>query len=151
MGKNSIKKEFSAGGIIMRKNKNCLEALIIKDSFGNYAFPKGHIEENESIEEAAKREIAEEVGLDKLELIAEIGVNEYYFTDKFNNNAKVHKFVHYFLFMTSPESLVKVQAEEGIKDPKWIPINKLVESINYDNLKPIAQKAEQFLNNYDQH
>lgn len=152
MGKNTIKQEFSAGGVIARKDKNNnIEILIIEDSFGQNAFPKGHVENNESIEETAEREIFEEVGLKKLKLITEIGTNEYYFTDKFNNNAKIHKFVRYFLFMTDYQSKIKVQKEEGIKNPRWIPLNILDTTVSYENLKRIAKKTKECLKNFYDH
>ncbi len=140
-----MQKEFSAGGIVVKKTPQGTKALVIKDAYGNYAFPKGHIEESESIVEAAKREIAEEVGIKDLTLIADLGVNEHFFNDKYQNNQKIHKFVNYFLFKTHRDSKAIPQDEEGISDPRWIKIDNLVDEITYTNLKEITAKAVQIL------
>lgn len=140
-----MQKEFSAGGIVIKKGSEGFEALVIKDAYGSYAFPKGHIEENESIEEAAKREISEEVGIKNLKLIADLGVNEHFFTDKYQNNQKIHKFVNYFLFETTLDAKATPQSEEGISDPRWIKIDNLTDAITYANLKEITKKAVQIL------
>ena len=43
--------EFSAGGIIYRKNNGQFEFALILDSFGKWTIPKGHIEKKEKPEE----------------------------------------------------------------------------------------------------
>lgn len=136
-----MQKEFSAGGIVIKKGSKGFEALVIKDAYGSYAFPKGHIEADESIEEAAKREVAEEVGIKDLKFIADLGVNEHFFTDKYQNNQKIHKFVNYFLFETTDDAEAIPQSEEGISDPRWIKIDDLTDAITYANLKEITKKA----------
>lgn len=57
--------EHSAGAVIYRRRANGeLEYLIVQSIVNhNWGFPKGHLENNETPQEAAKREVAEEVGL----------------------------------------------------------------------------------------
>jgi len=59
-----MKKEYSAAGIVICKNEGKLSVLLIKDRFGKWTWPKGHIEKGETPQEAAEREIKEEVGLE---------------------------------------------------------------------------------------
>ena len=57
--------EKSCGAVIFRKNKNDVKLLLVKNHNGrHWSFPKGHIEENETEEETAIREIKEETNLD---------------------------------------------------------------------------------------
>ena len=60
-----MKMEHSAGAVIYRKRRDGeLEYLIVQSVVNyNWGFPKGHLENNEDAEEAAKREVFEEVGL----------------------------------------------------------------------------------------
>lgn len=83
--------ETSAGCIIYKKEAE-IKYLIMLDRNDNYAFPKGHIEEGESLKEAAKREIKEEVGLD---INIENGFE--YKIEYLINEGKTKKIVHYFL------------------------------------------------------
>lgn len=56
--------EHSAGSIIYRKNNGQIEFLIVESVLHHtWGFPKGHLEKGETEENAAKREVAEEVGL----------------------------------------------------------------------------------------
>ena len=55
--------EKSCGGIVYRKFHGNTEILLIKHiKSGYWSFPKGHVENGETEEETAKREIKEETG-----------------------------------------------------------------------------------------
>ena len=57
--------EKSCGGIVYRKFHGNTEILLIKHiKSGYWSFPKGHVENSETEEETAKREIKEETGID---------------------------------------------------------------------------------------
>ena len=58
--------EHSAGGVIFRRSAEGPLYLVIRDSYRNWGFPKGHVEEGESEVDAARREVGEETGLDHL-------------------------------------------------------------------------------------
>ena len=55
-----MKKEKSAGGVVLRKD----DVLLLKRFAGNWVLPKGHIEKDETAEIAALREVREETGVD---------------------------------------------------------------------------------------
>jgi len=54
-----IVREPTAGGVVFRRNKNGeIEILLIQDAKDRWTIPKGHIEEGETAQQTAKREIA---------------------------------------------------------------------------------------------
>lgn len=56
--------EHSAGSVIYRKENDELLFLIVESVLHHtWGFPKGHLEKGETEQQAAKREVAEEVGL----------------------------------------------------------------------------------------
>ena len=59
-------REYSAGGVVYRKENNDYKFIIVLDAYDKWTFPKGHIEENEDRPTAAIREISEEVGIKKM-------------------------------------------------------------------------------------
>ncbi len=99
----------------------------MKDMNGSWTFPKGLIEKDEQPEEAAEREIKEEVGITGLKLIKEVDNIEYWY----RRNGLIHKKVYYFLFELKGTAKIKVQKEEGISEAKWFDINKADKDIGY--------------------
>ena len=57
-------KEKSCGAIVYKKENDEFKFLLVHQNNGNYSFPKGHMEENETELETALREIKEETNLD---------------------------------------------------------------------------------------
>lgn len=56
--------EKSCGAVVYRHYGDTVEYLTVKSkAFGHWGFPKGHVEEGESEQESAKREVLEETGL----------------------------------------------------------------------------------------
>ena len=70
-----INKTITAGGIIINEYK---EVVIVNQNHDSWSLPKGHVEDNETFLETAKREIYEETGLSNIELIKELGSYERY-------------------------------------------------------------------------
>ncbi|MBI2590109.1 NUDIX domain-containing protein [Candidatus Berkelbacteria bacterium] len=137
--------ERSAGGIVVRRNpKRGIEILVIQDSHGGWAFPKGRIEPNETPIQAARRETREEVGLDDLILIRSLGTSEFWFHDRFEQPGEnVHKFIDHFLFETLIGTEPKPQIKERILDLRWATPTELEQIISYKTLKPILKRIRE--------
>ncbi len=57
-----------AGGVVLLDG----QLVLRRNAKGEYLFPKGHVEEGETLEETALREVAEEVGVEA-EILGELG------------------------------------------------------------------------------
>lgn len=102
---------ISAGGVVVRKDKNKLMIALLQDKkFSDYMLPKGRVENGESLEAAAKREIGEEMGLRELQFIDKLGEKE-----RFTFEKNEWRKTYYFLFSTNQLS-GKQQLEEGERD-----------------------------------
>lgn len=55
--------EKSCGAVIFTRMNNEIKYLLIRNLGGIYGFPKGHVEQGETEEQTALREVFEEVGL----------------------------------------------------------------------------------------
>ena len=64
--------ETSAGGIVFRTEGTEPLYLLIRDSYQNLRFRKGHLENGERPDAAALREVREKTGIAKLELRAPV-------------------------------------------------------------------------------
>ena len=63
MSRDHARDETSAGGVVFRLEDGQPMYLLIRDSYHNWGFPKGHLQNGELPEAAALREVAEETGL----------------------------------------------------------------------------------------
>jgi 8-oxo-dGTP pyrophosphatase MutT (NUDIX family) len=69
-----IVREPTAGGVVFRRDeKGAIEILLIQDAKDRWTIPKGHIEEGETAQETAKREIGEEAGLTETDVLGWLG------------------------------------------------------------------------------
>ncbi len=86
-------RETSAGGVVFRRGAEGVpHFLMIRDSYKNWGFPKGHLEVDEPPAEAARREVAEETGLGDLIVHGPIRVIDWYF--RFRGKT-IHKYCHF--------------------------------------------------------
>jgi ADP-ribose pyrophosphatase YjhB (NUDIX family) len=91
-----VAEHVSCGGVIARKEGDTvLIALITEPGLSEHVLPKGHLEPGESLEQAARREIAEEAGISDLALVCKLGVKE-----RLDFHKRAWKVTHYYLFTT---------------------------------------------------
>lgn len=127
--------EKSCGGIIFFKTKQNTKILLVKNNNGRYwSFPKGHIEQDETEQQTAVREIKEETGLDVM--LAE-GFRE---VSEYCPFGKIRKRVVFFLARAFTDN-VKIQEEE-IDSYIWVDIQQAKKLCAYDNDLRIIEKAE---------
>jgi 8-oxo-dGTP pyrophosphatase MutT (NUDIX family) len=135
-------RETSAGGVVFRRDaEGALHYLVIRDSYRNWGFPKGHLEPGEPPADAARREVAEETGLADLQLHGPIRVIDWYF--RFRSQT-IHKYCHFFLFESRSGEPVP-QGEEGITACVWRPLDEALETISYDNARGVLRRAAEMV------
>jgi 8-oxo-dGTP pyrophosphatase MutT (NUDIX family) len=130
-------REVSAGGVVYRVEQGRPLFLLIRDSYRNWGFPKGHLEKHELPEAAALREVSEETGLTDLALRGELATIDWHF--RFRGKL-IHKICHFFL-MESEIADTSPQREEGITACKWVPIDEALALISYANAREVLQRA----------
>src|SRR5437868_4063710 len=110
-----VRDETSAGGVVFRVDDGATLYLLIRDSYQNWGFPKGHLEAGELAEAAAVREVSEETGLSDLSVRGAISTIDWFF--RFRGQL-IHKVCHFFLMQTE-ESSTLPQRAEGITACRW--------------------------------
>ena len=135
--------EVSAGGLVI--DATGTKGLLIgrrdlKDQSRErllWSLPKGHIEEGETPEQAAIREVQEETGIES-EIARELGVIDFWFMA---GCKRIHKTVHHYLFKETGGHLAPQITE--VDDVGWFPLNEIVELLAYpDEKKLIAKSGE---------
>ena len=135
--------EVSAGGLVINVTGEfglLIGRIDIKDSSRErllWSLPKGHIEEGETPEQAALREVAEETGIES-EIARELGVIDFWFMA---SGKRIHKTVHHYLFREVGGKLAPQITE--VDEVKWFPLTEIVERLAYpDEKKLIAKHGE---------
>lgn len=135
-----IRREVSAGGVVVRiAEDGTPRVLLIRDSYRNWGFPKGHLEVGERPDEAALREVAEETGLGGLVVVGPLPRIEWTFRFR---GRPVRKLCHFYLMRTA-QRRTRPQAEEGITACRWVPFEQAVEIIAYDNAREVLVRARE--------
>jgi len=129
----------SAGGVVIRRGEGGLQVLLIKDSYRNWGFPKGHLEPGEGAERAAVREIAEETGLKDLVVHGPIRDIDWFF--RFRGRL-IHKTCTFFLVESLSGEAVP-QKDEGITEVRWQPLEEALRTVSYANAREVLREAGQ--------
>jgi 8-oxo-dGTP pyrophosphatase MutT (NUDIX family) len=136
-----MKRETSAGGIVYRLANGEPLFLVIRDSYGKWGFPKGHLERRERADTAALREVMEETGLRAVTVIGSVETIEWKFQ---LHGSLIHKRCHFFL-MESATSVTKPQSAEGITACEWASFDDAAKLISYDNARAVLVHANAML------
>ena len=128
--------ERCAGVVVVNDGK----FLLLLYGAGHWDFPKGHIEKDESAEQAALRELKEETGIVDAELLPGFSAGIRYFFKK--EGQVVAKEVVFFVAKTRTSKVVLSNEHE---DFIWLPFNDALAKLTYDNAKDVLKKAGAFL------
>jgi 8-oxo-dGTP pyrophosphatase MutT (NUDIX family) len=141
MTRARAQRETSAGGVVFRLEAGAPLFLLIRDSYANWGFPKGHLESGERAEDAALREVREETGLNELAVRGTIDTIDWYF--RFRGRL-IHKVCHFFLMETSQADTAPQRAE-GITACRWAAYGDAVDSISYGNARQVLHHAYEMI------
>ena len=136
------RQEESAGGIVFRLERGRPRYLLIRDSYKNWGFPKGHLEAGEEPATAAVREVGEETGLRALLVRGLIDTIDWDF--RFRGQA-IHKVCHFFL-METRRGRTSPQRAEGITACRWMSFDEAQRRISYRNAREILRRAHEMVN-----
>lgn len=127
--------EKSCGAIVYRKFHGNTELLLIKNqNGGHWSFPKGHVEDDETEEETAIREIKEETGIDV------VVDNSFRQVITYAPKKDITKDVVYFIAKATTYDYTPQESE--IAQIKWVEINHAGTILSYDNDRQLINKAK---------
>ncbi|MFA7653598.1 MAG: M15 family metallopeptidase [Candidatus Magasanikbacteria bacterium] len=128
--------EISAGGVVVNNDK---VLVVFQDKTQTWALPKGHIDEGETPETAARREIYEEAGITDLIFIKELGS----YTRGTKKHPDIKKFITISLFTTNQNALQPLDIENSAA--KWVDIEEVADLLSYNEDKKFFLKFKDSL------
>lgn len=104
-----------------------------------WSLPKGHIEQGETAEQTAMREVAEETGIQG-DVLAALGSIDYWFVTE---GRRVHKTVHHYLLRFSGGELCDEDVE--VTEVAWVPVGDLHQRLAYADERKLANVAHELI------
>ncbi len=132
--------QVSAGGAAFRLNNFDYEIAIISvNPSRRWQLPKGLIDEGETPEIAALREVREEAGIET-ELLSKIETIEYWYVgDSRGERVRFHKLVHFFLLKYIEGNVGNHDFE--VAEARWVKANEALKMLAFKSEREIVEKA----------
>jgi len=126
---------------VISKSDPSLVALMARFNRGGkleWCIPKGHLEQDETSEQAAIREVFEETGLEA-QIIQHLGEVNYQFIQ---DGSKISKTVHVYLMQqTGGELSFDKDPHKEASELEWVQVSELLARLSHGNEKRIAKVA----------
>jgi 8-oxo-dGTP pyrophosphatase MutT (NUDIX family) len=147
--KRGVKREFSAGGVIVKRIKGAWHVAAIRPRRDHHvpdvwALPKGRIDKGESGAETAVREVLEETGVSG-DVVQRLGDVRYVYTQTWGmgRGTRIFKVVSFFLLRATggrigdlPEGM-----EIEVAEARWLPLAEAPRLLSYRGEQEMAEKA----------
>jgi len=158
----SMVREFSAGGVVLRKMrgrwflaviephmerpKKSASTASVKAAAGVVALPKGAIDKGEKPEQAALREVNEETGV-QAELVGKLADIKYFYVRNWGDHARVFKIVSFYLFLYRSGRLNNISREMRIEvhQAYWLPLDGASKILSYQGERDVVERAQQYV------
>jgi 8-oxo-dGTP pyrophosphatase MutT (NUDIX family) len=140
----STRKEVSSGGVVYRRTDDGgLEILLAarRTLKGNIAWglAKGHIEEGETPEDAAVREVREETGWDAV-IEESLGLTKYFYVWE---SVRIRKTVHFFLMRAIKGD--PADRDDEMEEIRWFPLERALKRAAYRGERDVLLRAADIL------
>ena len=137
-----MRREFSSGGVLVRRLRGRWMVAAIRPAGrppGLWALPKGQIDDGETGEETALREIAEETGATGRSL-GKLGDVRYWFNWE---GERVFKVVSFFLVRYESGKLGDIPEafRHEVAEVRWLPLDDAPRVLAYQGERRMAEKA----------
>ncbi len=138
-----VKKEISAGGVVYRREGDAIEVILAsrRTRRGDLAWglAKGGVEEGESMEQAAIREVLEETGL-TVALEGSLGETKYFYVW---GDARIRKTVHFFLMRHTGGD--PHDRDDEMEEVRWFPLERALKRAAYRGEREVLERAAELL------
>jgi len=156
-------REFSAGGVVLRKMRGRWFIAVIEPHVERpkkvaskstrqqnqpviRALPKGTIDAGEKPEQTALREVEEETGV-RAELIAKLADIKYVYVRNWGDRARVFKIVSFYLLLYRAGKLGNISPEMRIEVQRtfWVPLDEAPARLSYNGEREMAERALEYV------
>lgn len=131
------KREISAGGVVLHEGRVLVIVPSRRAADGSLVLglPKGHIDGQETAEQAATREVREETGV-QAELLESLGEVRYWYV---REGRRISKSVHFFLFGYLSGDVA--DHDDEVLEARWLPVEQACGELTYPGERKMLERA----------
>jgi 8-oxo-dGTP pyrophosphatase MutT (NUDIX family) len=150
-------REFSAGGVVVRRMKHrwwiaAIEPQGRRSPAGKaardsvLALPKGAVDQGETPEQTALREVHEETGV-TAEIVAKLKDIKYYYIRSWGDHQRVFKMVSFYMAVYRSGRLGNISPEmrKEVRRALWIPLEDAARELSYPGEREVATLAQEWM------
>lgn len=142
MSEINTRTQISAGGVAYRKLGNRVQvALISVADNQRWQLPKGRVDEGETAEITAVREVREEAGIETESLGLLERIEYWFYAGKPGRRTRIHKFVDFFLLCYISGRTEDHDRE--VDEARWVDINEAEDLLAFNGEKQILRQAKE--------
>ncbi len=142
MSEHKAEQEHSCGFVLFRQLGEKRYYLLMHYKAGHWDFAKGHVEEGESEEQTARRELEEETTIRRVSILPGFRYEYVYEFGGKNGRATRSKRVTFMLARTD-EQEVRISHEH--RGARWVPYSAAMKLVTFENARHMLEAAETFL------
>jgi 8-oxo-dGTP pyrophosphatase MutT (NUDIX family) len=138
--REKVKRYTAAGGVVVQDER----VLVLRwPSRDEIRLPKGHVEAQETVPEAAIREVSEESGYTRLEIEADLGSQRVAFDDEGRHVVRTER---YFLMRLTGEGDRPSGSGEAKFDPVWLTWDEALGVLTFEAERTWVRRARRVAN-----
>lgn len=130
-----VVREPTSGGMVFRRSKKTgkIEILLIQDAKDRWTIPKGHIEEGEAAKDTAQREVREETGLEKVEVLNWLGKINF----RYRRATSLVLMTTEIFLVHAKGDTDKLKPEDWMNGIGWFDSSEALDKIAYEDISKI--------------
>lgn len=131
------KREVSAGGVVLHEGRVLVIVPTRRSADGSLVLglPKGHLDGQETAEQAATREVREETGV-QAELLEPLGEVRYWYV---REGRRISKSVHFFLFGYLDGDVA--DHDDEVLEARWLASERALLELTYPGERKMLERA----------
>ncbi|ADB54210.1 NUDIX hydrolase [Conexibacter woesei] len=130
-------RELSAGGVVVRGDDVIVIVPTRRGAQGQrvLGLPKGHVDPGENAEQAARREVREEAGVEA-DMVEKLGDVRYFYQ---RDGQRIFKMVRFFLFRYRAGALE--DHDDEVEEARWMPLAEAARALSYRGEREMVGRA----------